>query len=226
MPEQSLQNTKMHRNKIARIVIIVAVLSLLYAYMRYNVVRDVPLTNFPLYIANKSIAMAATILIGISFLLGPLARFSKVFVRSLELRKGLGLWGFGMAAFHAVASLLLLSPAYYARIYGEAGKLTLQGESFLAFGILAFLVFSIVSFTSVPGVSSNIDLTKWKSIQRLGYLGYSFVLFHVAILGYSGWFKADSYRYGLASISLVSAMFIVLVLLLRILVIIFPKKNK
>lgn len=225
MQTQSVESTKNHQKRVRRVVFLVVMLSLAYAYVRYNIVRDVPFANFPLYIANKAIAMASAILIGISFLLGPLARFSRRFVNSLELRKGLGLWGFGMAAFHAVASLLLLSPAYYERIYGEAGKLTLQGESFLAFGILAFLVFSIVSFTSVPGVSSNLDPAKWKSIQRLGYLGYCFVLFHVAILGYGGWFKATSYTYGLASISLISVMFIVLVLLLRSLVAIFPKKK-
>lgn len=226
MEEHTSRTIKSHKNKIAKIVIITFTLSLLYAFMRYNVVRDVPLINFPLYIANKSIAMEATILIGISFLLGPLARFRKSFVESLELRKGLGLWGFGMASFHAIASLLLLSPAYYQRLYGEAGKLTLQAEGFLAFGILAFLVFAIVSFTSIPGVSSNLDPAKWKTIQRLGYIGYIFVLSHVAILGYKGWSRADSYQYGLASISLVSVMFIVFVLLMRIVVMIFPKKTR
>ena len=57
------------------IVLIVFGLCLVYAFVRYNIVRSVPFDNFPLYIANKAVALSATILIGLSFLLGPLARF-------------------------------------------------------------------------------------------------------------------------------------------------------
>src|SRR3989344_3307824 len=135
--------------KTSAIVFIIVGLCLSYAILRYNIVRSVPLDNLPLYITNKAIALAATILIGLSFLLGPLARFfPQTFVKHLSLRKQLGLFGFGMASLHAIMSLILFDKAYYPRFYTETGKLTIIGESSMLFGIFAFIVFAIVSISS------------------------------------------------------------------------------
>lgn len=201
------------------ISLIVIAISTLYAVVRYNLVRSVPFDNFPLYIFNKSIALSATILIGLSFLLGPLARFwPKQFSQHLYLRKYLGVIGFTVAAFHALMSLILLTPAYYPRFFSTDGKLNLIGESSMLFGALAFAIFTIVSVTSLPDMEKNMDQSKWKFIQRLGYLAYTFVLAHVAIMGFRGWFRAESWQYGLVSISLISSLFIIFVLLMRLFV--------
>lgn len=199
--------------------LIVFVVSMFYAVVRYNLVRSVPLDNIPLYIFNKAIALSATILIGLSFLLGPLARFwPKQFSQHLPLRKHLGVFGFGIASLHAVISLILLTPAYFPRFFNTGGKLNLIGESSMLFGVLAFIIFAAVSVTSLPEVEKNMDQSKWKFIQRLGYLAYVFVLAHVALMGFRGWFRAESWQYGLASISLISVLFIVFVLIMRALV--------
>lgn len=211
---------------VITISLAVLVITLLYAIIRYNLVRDVPFDNIPLFISNKAIALSATILIGLSFLLGPLARFwPKVVTPHLYLRKHLGIFGFGLAALHAIASLILLRPSYYPRFFTEEGQLNFIGETTMLFGVLAFLIFTGITLTSLPGVESRMDQNRWKFIQRLGYLAYIFVLSHVAIMGFRGWFRPDSWQYGLISISLISAMIIVLVLLMRILVIIFPVRK-
>lgn len=208
------------------IVLIVLGLSLLYAFIRYNVVRNVPLDNFPLFIANKAVALAATILIGLSFLLGPLARFwPNQFAPHLYLRKHLGVIGFGVASLHAIMSLVLLNPANYPRFYFEGGKFNLAGESSMLFGILAFLIFVAISITSLPPIERHMHPNQWKTVQRFGYLAYFFVLMHVGIMGFRGWFRPDSWLYGLASISLISALFIIFVLVMRTLVIVFPRKR-
>ncbi|OGE37105.1 hypothetical protein A3B45_04245 [Candidatus Daviesbacteria bacterium RIFCSPLOWO2_01_FULL_39_12] len=207
-------------------VLIVFGLSLFYAIIRYNIVRNVSFDNLPLYIVNKAVALSATILIGLSFLLGPLARFfKKQFIPHLYLRKHLGVIGFGVAALHAVMSLILLNPAYYPRFYLEGGKLNLAGESAMLFGILSFLIFAAISVTSIPPVEKQMHPNQWKLVQRFGYLAYVFVLVHVAIMGYGGWFRIESWQYGLASISLISALFIIFVLTMRVLVIAFSKKS-
>ena len=95
----------------------------------------------------------------------------------------------------------------------------------MLFGILSFLVFGIVALTSLPEIAKSMDPMKWKSVQRLGYLAYVFVLLHVAIMGYKGWMNLESYQYGLISISLISAITIVLVLLVRAVAGIFPRKQ-
>lgn len=212
--------------KTTKVVLTVLGLSIVYAFVRYNIVRNVPFDNFPLFISNKAIALSATILIGLSFLLGPLARFfPKVFVPHLYLRKHLGIIGFGLAAMHALMSLTLLNPAYYSKFYNQGGKFNLLGESSLLFGILSFLIFSVIFITSLPPMERHMHPQQWKVVQRLGYLAYIFVLAHVVIMGFQGWFNPDAWKFGLASISLIAALFIVFVLLMRILVIVFSSKK-
>src|SRR3989344_4800478 len=210
--------------KTSAIVFIIVGLCLSYAILRYNIVRSVPLDNLPLYITNKAVALAATILIGLAFLLGPLARFwPKQFEEHLYLRKHLGVIGFGVAALHAIMSLVLLNPAYYGRFYVEGGKFNLIGESSMLFGILSFLIFSVIFITSLPPMEKHMHPGQWKLVQRMGYLAYFFVLLHVTVMGFAGWFNPDSWKYGLASISLIAALFIIFVLLVRILSIGFKK---
>lgn len=202
------------------IVLIVFGLSFFYAFIRYNIVRNVPFDNLPLFITNKAAALSATILIGLSFLLGPLARFfPNQFTPHLYLRKHLGIAGFGVASLHAIVSVVLLNPANYSRFYLEGGKFNLVGESSMLFGILAFLIFAAISITSLPPMEKQMHPDQWKKVQRFGYLAYFLVLLHVGIMGYRGWFRPEAWQYGLASISLISALFIIFVLIMRVLVI-------
>lgn len=202
--------------KTTIIVLTVFVICLAYAYIRYNLVRSVPFENFPLFIANKATALSATILIGLSFLLGPLSRFwPNQFTSHLYLRKSLGVAGFAVAALHALMSMVLLTPSYYPRFYAESGRLNLIGETSMLFGILAFLIFTAVAITSLPPIEKHMHPDQWKLVQRFGYLAYLFVLVHVAVMGFAGWFRPESWQYGLASISLISALFIIFVLVVK-----------
>lgn len=199
--------------------IIVVLLALGYAVLRYNIARHVPYSHLPLYIANKSLALSATLLIGFSFLLGPLAHFwPKKFVQKLDLRKYFGTYGFALAALHAVMSLVLLSAKYYPRLFAADGKMNAMGESTMLFGIVAFVVFFAVSLASLPSVAQSMQPGEWQRTQRLGYLAYFLVLLHVALMGWSGWWKLDSWKFGLVSISLISSLFIVFVFIMRALV--------
>lgn len=187
-----------------------------YAIVRYSVVRDVAIAHLPLYLANKAVALAATILIGLSYVLGPLAHWwPNRYVPLLPIRKSLGLTGYGLAAFHAIASLILLSPAYYAKFYGLDGKLTGAGELSLAMGILAFLIFTGVALSSLPAVEEKLHPDDWQRIQRYGLGAYALVLGHVAVMGYRGWLRPENYQYGLVSITLLSALAIILVFTIR-----------
>jgi DMSO/TMAO reductase YedYZ heme-binding membrane subunit len=191
-------------------------LAFAYAIVRYNVARDVAVAHLPLYIANKAIALAATALIGISYILGPFAHWwPKQYVPLLPIRKTVGLTGYALAAFHAIASLLLLSPAYYARFYGADGKFSGTTEFMLSMGILAFLIFSLVAISSVPSVEEKLHPADWLRIQRYGLWAYFLVLLHVAVMGYGGWFRPESYQFGLASITLIASLVIVLVFVIR-----------
>ena len=157
----------------------------------------------------------------------PVARFwPKSVGPRVYLRKHLGVLGFGMAAVHAIMSILLFSPAYYERLFNaDNGRLTMIAESSMLFAILGFLIFASVTVTSLPPMQKYMHPQQWLFVQRLGYLAYLLVLLHVGLLGWGGWFRASSYTYGLASISLISALIIILVVLLRILVALFPRRR-
>lgn len=209
------------------ISLLIFAICFVYAFIRYNIVRNVSLEHLPLYITNKAVALSATIMIGLSFLLGPLAHFfPQTFVKHLDFRGKFGLVGFGAAAFHALMSLILFDKANYPKFFLENGKLNFIGETSIIFGILAFLIFSIVSVISIPSIEEKLDEEKWQQIQRFGYIAYIFVLLHVVMMGYKGWFTPESWQYGLASITLVASIFIVFVLLMRLIVIVFPAKSK
>lgn len=193
-----------------------------YAVIRYNVIKGVSWTLLPLYINNKALALAAVVFIAISYALGSLARFwPKTFVSALSLRKFFGLLGFGLAAVHSLVSLLIFTPAYYPKFFLSSGKLNLVGELSMLFGVLAFFVFAIVALASVSAIAKSMEPERWLAVQRLGYLGLILVFFHVFIMGFEGWLKPAGWPGGLLPISLVAAIVIALVLLLKITAIVF-----
>ena len=206
------------------IFFIIFLILFIYAIVRYNVFRGVSMLNIPLYISNKALAVASVVLIGLSFFLGPLAKFwPRTFAQKLYLRKYLGLFGFGIAAVHGLISLLIFNPSYYPRFFLE-GKLTLAGELSMLFGILALFIFSIVAITSLPSIETTMDRKSWLSIQRLGYLAFIFVLLHVSVIGYKGWLTPSEWPGKLLPMSLITFIIIALVLLVRI-ISIFAKRS-
>ncbi len=196
-----------------------------YAVVRYNVFKGVDLGHIPLYISNKALALSSVVFIGLSYALGPLCRFwPKTFVPKLYLKKYFGLIGFGSAAAHGLISLLLFNPAYYPKFFAEAGKLTMEGEFSMLFGIIALFIFAIDAITSIPSIAKAMDFKQWLYVQHLGYFAFLLVLLHVGFMGFKGWFKPQDWPGGLYPITLIAAVVIGLVILLRIVVALAPNK--
>ena len=179
--------------------------------------------DYNLFILNKTIAGTAVFLIGMSFAIGPLCRFWPGFwVQRLHWKKYFGVFGFMTAALHSFLSFVMLSPAYYPRMFTEAGKLTPDGELSMLFAIVSFLIFAVVSITSLPEVERSLDSRQWKFIQRTGYAAYILVLLHLVILKWRGWLEPSNWLNGLPPGSLIAFVFIMLVFLLRIAVMLMP----
>lgn len=211
--------------QLPTLTILIVVFS--YAIIRYNVIKGVAWEELPLFISNKAISLSAITFIAISYALGSLSRFwPKLFEPTLPLRKHFGLLGFGLAALHAIFSFLLFSPAYYPKFFQETGKLTLVGELSMLFGVLAFFVFSLVAYVSVPAVAKDMDPKRWGRVQHFGYTGCVLILFHVAIMGIEGWTKPEGWPGGLLPISLMAAIIIALMLLLKISTVVFSRFQK
>ncbi|MBI2051785.1 ferric reductase-like transmembrane domain-containing protein [Candidatus Roizmanbacteria bacterium] len=189
---------------------------LTYAYVRYIVIKGESAANLPLYLSNKAIALASVVLIGLSFLLGSLAKFwPKKFEKTLYLRKYFGVSGFAAASFHAISSLILFTPSYYPKLFSAEGKLTLSGELSMVSGILALFIFSAAAVTSLPSVEESMSKRQWFLIQRTGYLAFFLVMLHVFFMGIQGWLTPAKWPGGLLPLSLIAFVLIAIVLIMK-----------
>lgn len=172
--------------------------------------------DYSFLIANKAVALTAVTLIGVTFLIGPLAKFwSKKWVPRLRLRKQMGLTGFMLVVLHAIFSLIMLSSAYYPKMFTEAGRLTPESEASLVLGTMALLIFSVAAITSFNPFKQSMKYHQWKRLQRTGYIAFVMVFFHIFLIKWQGWIDPSNWLNGLPPASLVGASFIVFVLLMR-----------
>ncbi|MBI3051765.1 ferric reductase-like transmembrane domain-containing protein [Candidatus Woesearchaeota archaeon] len=183
--------------------------------------------DYNLFIVNKAVASAAVFLIGSSYVLGPLAHFwPKFWVPKLSARKYLGLLGFAIASLHMVLSLVMLSPAYYPKLFDASGKLTGAGEISLLSAAFAMVLFSVVAVTSLPDVERSMKRSSWEIVQRIGYIAFFLVAAHVYIIKWHGWFEESNWMNGLPPGSLIVFLFIVFVFVLRLLAAVTPERKK
>ena len=187
--------------KIHLVPIIVFLLTLFYLV----VIRARPLAPGT---AANSFAIAATFVIGLCFVLGPLSRMkSSTFIPMLRYRKPLGLWGFLFASIHVAAVLVIAFDTITApeNIYSMAG------------GIIAFIIFTLMAVTSTGKAIAKMGYPKWKKLQRTGYIAFFLVLLHFTVL--------DNGAFVSRQLGQLLFGFVLLVLLIRILMIIAGKKE-
>ena len=82
-------------NAAPSIIFGVFLLSLGYAVLRYHILGPVPWKDFPLFILNKGVCLAAFLLLTLNFSLGPYKSLGGAVAASwLNARKALGMTGF------------------------------------------------------------------------------------------------------------------------------------
>jgi len=146
----------------------IVVLALSWYYFIYRAFE--PSLNF----INAVTAFSATIIITLSFLLGPLAKFSGFFTKYLRHRKTFGLVGYGLAALHILLVMLI-----YVQ---EPGEGTLGAAISMAVAGAAFVIFTIMAFTSTAKWVQGLGYENWKNLQRTGYIALALVIVHVALI--------------------------------------------
>ena len=123
---------------------------------------------------NGVAAFSATILIALSAIMGPIARFIPALKNVVQMRRGLGLVGFGLAALHTglvVPNMLINSRAA-----------TMADTASIAFAAVAFTIFALMALTSTSRWVEKLGFDNWKNLQRMGYLAMAFVIFHIILL--------------------------------------------
>jgi|TARA_Y100000310_G_scaffold202533_3_gene202748 hypothetical protein len=169
----------------AKTVIGIVVLFTAYAVLRYNIFGDVDVQNIPVYILNKSLSMSAAL-----FLL--LAGWSH-WQKDKQASKAWGTYSLHFAMVHVVISLMLLSSAYYPKLF-DGELMNVKGELSTLFGALAVYLYVLLS---------KHGLVK-STFHRIQFLATVVIALHLFFMGYSGWFTVGSWFGGLPPISLLS----------------------
>ena len=127
-------DTAKTKNSAGPIIGITLFLSIAYAVLRYHIMGPVPWKDFPFYILNKGLSLAAFVLLTFNFSIGPLKNLGATVSEGwLNSRRALGMTGFLLILIHALISFLLFKPAVYKQFFEENGTLTLlAGLSMLA----------------------------------------------------------------------------------------------
>lgn len=180
-------------------------IAFLYAILRYNVFDGVEWAHFPLFITNKALSLAAVFLIALSYLLGKFKSIGRDNPpKKLILIKTCGVIGFALASMHAFASLLLMNPIYYAKLYAADGRLNLTGELSLIFGVCALATLSIAAVASLPLMYEALGPQRWRRAQSAGYWTLALACGHLIVMGYEGWMEPALWPGSMPPVSLVA----------------------
>lgn len=156
-----------------RTALVTIVVSLLYAVIRYNIVGDVPWSQFPVFIVNKATACSGVILLGLAGLND-----------SVEKRHQIGLFASACLALHCLLSLMLLTPANFEGKFFQTDNTftTIGGLALLcgALGILGQAVLWRRSMNTAPNTGPSL-------ISGLGRILLLLAAAHVTLIGLSTW---------------------------------------
>lgn len=166
-------------------VIGILILFTTYAVLRYNILGDVDVQNIPVYVLNKSISMSS-----VFFLL--LAGWSD-WHKQKEVSKAWGTYSLHFAMVHVVLSLMLLSDAYYPKLFNEE-LMNIKGELSTLFGTLAAYFYVLLCKNGLAK----------RTLHLVLFLATIVIALHLFFLGYSGWLKYATWNGGLPPISLLS----------------------
>jgi DMSO/TMAO reductase YedYZ heme-binding membrane subunit len=199
-----------------------------YTLLRYSYFKGVPLDHFPLYLLNKAVSWTAVLFIGWSFLIGILNAWNpQRFGLFLHQRRAIGLWGAGLALLHLLLSLPILNIAYFPKFYEANGKgeFCFGIELSMLTGALSLCVFLVVAVASLTSIKESLETNRWLKIQRWAYGAFFLALLHIIPIGMGNWFVPATWPGRMPPISLLTSLWIVLVISLR-LATPYPKSSK
>jgi len=201
-----------------RLALTIALGTLSYAVLRYIVFGQVAPAQLPLFVLNKAAAFTGAALLASCLAVTPLMRVWPRLRPWGRLRKHLGLAGFAFSALHVLMNFTLMSPGYYAKLFGADGRMSFQGELAVLAGVLAFAALLLPAGTSVPAIRQGMAPERWMALQRFSLLALALTGLHLAALGVPTWLAPEKWPAGLPPITLIAAALVLTVLVARQLV--------
>ena len=204
MSDQAINSTNAARN----IISVTLVLSIGYAVLRYHIVGPVPWKDFPFFILNKGLCLAAFILLTMNFAIGPLNNLGvSVSNGWLNARKAMGMSGFLLVMLHALMSFLLFSPAVYGKFFDDTDSLTLLASLSMLGGVSAFVVLWGYNMTFQTFLREDKAFIKFITSRKFMLFALLLGAAHLFFMGYEGWVKPVDWHGGLPPVSLVAFSF-------------------
>ncbi len=192
----------------SRIIFLTIGLSMAYAILRYHLLGPIPWKDFPMFILNKGISLAAFILITFNFSFGPLKNLGvKVPEPWLDTRRALGMTGFLLVLIHALLSFLLFTPAVYKGFFEVDGTLTLIGGISMLGGVLAFVVLWGYNLSFQTHLSEDKTFIGFITSRKFLLWALPLGAVHLFFMGYKGWLTPEHWHCGLPPISLIGFSF-------------------
>jgi len=153
-------------------IVLIFIGTFFYAFFRYNIAGEIPMSDIPTLIVNKAIAFSMIVILGFFI-------FSKKQTHISNYRSVFK----AFAVLHVVLSTSLLSQEYFPKLFFEE-KLTIWAN----FAVLA------------GGVTFAYLVNRKIPVNNM--LLFALVLLHLAFIGAIGWFDVWSWNGGLPPISL------------------------
>ena len=204
------EQTTSSKSSAGLIITVVLLFSIGYAITRYHVVGPVPWKDFPFFILNKGISLAAFILLTCNFGFGPLNNIGiRIPAGWLNARKVMGMTGFLLALIHVLMSFMLFSPSVYAKFFEANGTLTLLAGLSMLGGILAFVVLWAYNMSFQTHLREDKKFIRYITSRKFLLWAMLLGAAHLVFMGYKGWMNPVGWHGGIPPVSLVAISFFV-----------------
>lgn len=170
-------------------VLILLLITTLYAVIRYNVFGDVAWANVPVYVFNKALSWTGLVLFGMS-----------VVARDKAHRQYYGLRAFAAVLVHVVLSLMILNPRYFDKFFADSGQMTAMAELSMLAGAAGLLFLAGLFYLN--GQPRKAEGASLKAGWGRAVLWCGAV--HLVAMGYAGWLAPRDWQGYLPPISLLS----------------------
>ena len=165
----------------------------------------VPWKDFPFFILNKGLCLAAFLLLTMNFALGPLNNLrASVPAGWLDARKAMGMTGFLLVLIHALMSFLLFNSSVYGKFFMDDGTLTLLGGLSMLSGVIAFVVLWGYNMTFQTFLREDKAFVAFITSRKFMLFALLLGAAHLFFMGYQGWLQPAGWHGGLPPISLVA----------------------
>jgi DMSO/TMAO reductase YedYZ heme-binding membrane subunit len=196
------------KNSASRIIFATLALAIGYAVLRYHIAGPVPWKDFPMFILNKGLCLAAFILLTFNFTLGPLRSLGVPVADGwLNARKAMGMTGFVLILIHVFMSFMLFTPANYAKFFVENGTLTLLAGLSMLFGLLGFVGLWVYNLSFQTFLREDQAFIRFITSRQTMLFALVLGGLHLFFMGYKGWLAPADWHGSLPPISLIAFSF-------------------